>query len=211
MAVFQPPTTDMIAHLKEAYHVYRHTKDLERKGLFFSPHCMQVCRPIPSYAATTRQGIVQYLRDAQQGNIPIKERSPSSADALDDSNAQEQRPESPNPTKDRNLYTIRPLSSSESEFGTDEITAPIGSTVEQLKKRAVDEKWVGMRVDLWDEGTEGGLLVKVQYWWRFEEILDSERVMDEKQAMGWRQCLHDIMYLGPKDGTQGTETLEVKE
>lgn len=211
MAAFQPPTADTIAHLKQAYHKYRHTKDIDRKGAFFSPHCMQVCRPIPPYAATTREEIVQYLHDAQQGNIPAKEQPPSSIDALDDSNAQGHRPESPKSTKDRNLYTIRPLSPSEFEFGTDEITAPIGSTVEQLKKKAVDEKWVGMRVDLWDEGTEGGLLVKVQYWWRFEEILDGERVMDEKQAMGWRQCLHDIMYLGPKDGTQGAETLEVRE
>ena len=67
-----------------------------------------------------------------------------------------------------------------------------------------------MRVDLWDEGgEEDGLLVKVQYWWRFEEIPEHER--GDEQAMGWRQCLHDIMYLGPKDGTEGEDGLEVLE
>ena len=211
MAALQPPTTDTVAHLKQIYHAYRHTTDTDSKAVFFSPHCMQVCRPIPSYAATTRQEIVRYLRDAQQGDVPTKEQSTSSIEISDNLNAEGRKPESEKSTKARNLYTIRLLSPSEFEFGTDEITKPIGLTTEQLKQRAVDEKWVGMRVDLWDEGMESGLLVKVQYWWRLEVIPDGERVMDEKQAMGWRQCLHDIMYLGPKDGSQGAGTLEIND
>ncbi|RMZ72647.1 monocarboxylate permease [Pyrenophora seminiperda CCB06] len=212
MAASQRPSAETVVHLKQAYHVYRHTEDLDRKGVFFSPDCMQICRPIPSYAATTRQKIVQYLRDVQQGDIPVTKRaSPSSTKTSDGLNAQRQIAESENSAKDRSLYTIRPLSPSEFEFGSNEITTAIGLTVEQLKQKAIDEQWVGMRVDLWGEGTKSGLLVKVQYWWRFEEIADGERVMDEKQAMGWRQCLHDIMYLGPEDGTQGVETTEVNE
>ncbi|KAI0611425.1 hypothetical protein TUN205_04334 [Pyrenophora tritici-repentis] len=199
MAAILPPTAATIAHLKQAYHAYRHTKDIDRKGAFFSPHCMQICRPEPSYAAATRQEIVQYLRDAQQGNTPIKERSKASTEASDTLN------------KDSSLYTIRPLGSSEFDFGTDEITRAIGLTILELKRKAVREEWVGMRVDLWDEGTESDLLVKVQYWWRFKELSDGERIMDEKQSMGWRQCLHDIMYLGPKDGSQGADMLEVNK
>jgi hypothetical protein len=33
--------------------------------------------------------------------------------------------------------------------------------------------------------------------------------MGNDQIMGWRQCLHDIMYLGPMDGTKGEAGLEV--
>jgi hypothetical protein len=69
-----------------------------------------------------------------------------------------------------------------------------------------------MRVDLWDEGGEDeGLLVKVQYWFRLEETLERQRVMGDDGWMGWKQCLHDITYLGPKDGTEGQEGLEILE
>ncbi|EFQ86930.1 hypothetical protein CFE70_008133 [Pyrenophora teres f. teres 0-1] len=139
------------------------------------------------------------------------EQSTSLIEASDMLKIQRQSPGSETMIKNKSLYTIRPLSPSEFEFGTDEMTRAIGLTIPQLKQKAVSEEWVGMRVDLWDEGTKSDLLVKVQYWWRFEEVSDGERVMDEKQSMGWRQCLHDIIYLGPKDGSQGAGTLEVSE
>jgi hypothetical protein len=179
------PSPETIAHVKQAYHLYRNTLDTDRQGLFFSPSCMQICRPIASYAATSREQIVQYVKGAS-----------STAKG-----------------KGKGVYTIRPLQPSEIEFSTNEITAPINFTAEQLRQKAVQESWVGMRVDLWEEGgEEDGLLVKVQYWWRFEEVPEHERIMmGEEQAMGWRQCLHDIMHLGPKDGTEGEDGLEVLE
>jgi hypothetical protein len=116
------------------------------------------------------------------------------------------------PARSRSVYTIRPLHTSEFDFGTDDITAPIGFIVEELKQKAAQEGWVGMRVDLWNQDEDRkGLLVKVQYWWRLEEISGDGRVMDEFASRGWRQCLHDIMYLGPKDGTEGEEGVEVLE
>jgi hypothetical protein len=184
MATFQPPQPDTIAQLRKCYHAYRNTIDADRQGLFFSPSCMQICRPIPSYAATSRSQIVQYIKEAAG------------------------RPGEPR--KGKGVYTIRPLQPSEFEFSTKEITAPVGFTADELKKKAVQESWVGMRVDLWGEGKDG-LLVKVQYWWRFETIPEEACVMGEVQVMGWRQCLHDIMYLGLKDGTEGEDGLEVFE
>jgi hypothetical protein len=187
MTDFLPASPEAIAHnIKQAYHLYRNTTDPDRQGLFFSPSCMQICHPIPSYTATSREEIVQYVKDAGQKSAK---------------------------GKGKGVYTIRPLHASEFEFSTNEITAPIGFTPEELKQKAVQESWIGMRVDLWDEGDEeDGLLVKVQYWWRFEANPEHERVMmGEEQAMGWRQCLHDIVYLGLKDGTEGEDGLVVLE
>jgi hypothetical protein len=147
---------------------------------------MQICRPIPSYAATTREQIVQHIKEAARN--------------------------SKKPAKGKSVYTIRPLQPFEFEFGNNDVTAPIGLTVEDLKHKALQESWVGMRVDLWDEGGEDeGLLVKVQYWFRLEETLERQRVMGDDGWMGWKQCLHDIIYLGPKDGTEGQEGLEILE
>jgi hypothetical protein len=117
------------------------------------------------------------------------------------------------PATSRSVYTIRPLHTSEFEFGDNNAAAPIGFTVDELKQKAVQEGWVGMRVDLWNQGeNEKGLLVKVQHWWRLEEEISGDgRAMDESESRGWRQCLHDIMYLGPKDGTEGDEGVEVLE
>ncbi|KAI8942718.1 hypothetical protein NX059_000766 [Plenodomus lindquistii] len=189
---------ELVAHIKHLYHQYRHTTDLERKGLFFSPDCLQICRPIPAYAATSRDHIVQYLRDAEQGKIPIDA-------AVNTEHVQLAR----DAGRNRDLYTIRPLEHTELEFEPDEVTQAIGMTSENLRRKAEVEKWVGMRVDLWSDGVEGGLLAKVQYCWRLEDIPDSERTTGK--AREWRQCLHDIMYLGPRDGTEGGLDLEVLE
>lgn len=167
-------------HLKQLYAAYRHTDDINLKGNFFSSTCFQVCRPRPSFAARNRETIVQYLHAAADQGTSL----------------------SSSTTEKKGYYTIRPLRQDEFEFGTDEQVAPTGfATAGELRQRAETEGWVGMRVDLWDvevgkEESEG-TLVKVQYWWRKEED-------------GWIQILHDITYLGPRDGTEGSheEVLE---
>ncbi|KAM0326987.1 hypothetical protein ACHAQA_006108 [Verticillium albo-atrum] len=97
----------------------------------------------------------------------------------------------------KGYYTIRPLESREVEFGNalGDPARDIASSEDMLDV-AVDRKWVGMRVDMWTDGgvngngVKRGLLVKVQYWWTKE---------DDK----WMQIAHDIMYLGPRDGSEG--------
>ena len=152
------------ADLKKLYAAYRHTSDIDEKGQFFSPSCIQICRTQPAYAATNRETIVRYLHE-------------SASDA----------------PKPKGCYTIRPLRADEFEFSTDETVKAAGfETARQLKEKAESEGWVGMRVDLWSGDIPEGMLVKVQYWWK-------------KEAGTWMQILHDIMYLGPRDGTEGTE------
>jgi hypothetical protein len=165
---------------------------------------MQICRPIPTFAATTRKQIVQYLKDAEMGKIPVEE--PSTTQPNDTSEGRNNHSSAQPKFKPRNFYTIRPLIASEFEFSTPDITSAIKLTPAELHQQAVAEKWIGMRVDLWDEGKANeGLLVKVQYWWRQEEVVVGEEMEGDGQGKGWRQCLHDIVYLGPRDGTEGTE------
>lgn len=213
MANYEPPTVDTVAQIKHYYHVYRHTEEIERKSLFFSPNCMPICRSTPSYAATSRDGIAQYLQDAQQGNIPVY--APASSPAvISDLSGDHMTGPGPRTTKlpkSRSVYTIRTLHQSEFEFGSDDIVAPIGYTVKQLKSKAIREEWIGMRVNLWEEGVERDLLVKVQYWWRLEEIPDHEQMGSHPLRRSWRQCLHDIIFIGPKDGTENEDRLEVFE
>lgn len=182
------------AHIKQLFHIYRSTPDLEYKGLFFSPTCMQVCRPIPTFEATTREQIVQHQRNADAGNIPDDDTNVSTTQGTGTETAE---------VKPRSLpfYTIHPIAIPSASFGTPESCLAINRTPSQLQQQAKDEGWIGMRVDLWDE-RDDGLLVKVQYWWREEY---------EGDGKVWRQCLHDIMYLGPRDGTEGDEGMEVLE
>ncbi|CAO2654937.1 Nn.00g116700.m01.CDS01 [Neocucurbitaria sp. VM-36] len=212
MAHIESEPSDLIAHIKDCYHAYRHTVDIDSKGLFFSSNCLQICRPTPSFAATTRKEIVQYLRDAQKGKIPVETPSASSKEILDATESQNDQTKSGTEAKGRSVYTIRPLQPLEFEFSTDDITAPVNLTAEELRHKAKQEKWTGMRVDLWDEGDdEAGLLVKVQYWWRLEEIPQNEQMVGETIGHAWRQCLHDIIYMGPKDGTEGADGQEILE
>ena len=157
-------TADVFDHLKVLYEKYRATTDMDLRGLFFSPQCVQICRTNPDYAATSREGIVEYMRESHDF-VPSK-----------------------------GHYTIRPLRDDEFTFETDDVVAPTGLTSAILEQRAKAENWVGTRVDLWWEAAEekNEILVKVQYWWRKEQ--------DE-----WLQVLHDIMYMGPLDGTEGQE------
>ncbi|OHF04291.1 hypothetical protein CORC01_00630 [Colletotrichum orchidophilum] len=174
----QTPTMDLTDHLKMVYAAYRHTSDIDAKGAFFSPSCYQICRPKPSFAAHDRETIVRYLHEYAPTNKEVAS-------------------ESKRKPKKSNFYTIRPLEDTEFEFGNDEQTTPAGfASAEEVKRKARAEGWVGMRVDLWDESLDDAsdgkedLLVKVQYWWRREEGI-------------WIQIFHDIMYMGPRDGTEG--------
>ncbi|KAM0261528.1 hypothetical protein ACHAQJ_002211 [Trichoderma viride] len=177
------PSLEITNHLKQLYAAYRHTDDISLKGNFFSSTCFQVCRPQPSFAAHSRETIVGYLKAAAADQST----NPSSSTT-----------EATNKQSKKGYYTIRPLRQDEFEFGTDEQVAPAGfATACELRQRAETEGWVGMRVDLWDvvvgkEEENEGTLVKVQYWWRKEED-------------GWIQILHDILYLGPRDGTEGDQ------
>lgn len=174
------PSSAIIDQLKQLYSAYRHTSDISAKGDFFSSTCLQICRPQPSFAARDRETIVRYLREAsgQDANAPS-----STTEVINE------------PSK-RSYYTIRHIREEEFEFGTDDQVKPAGfATADDLKQKARAEGWVGMRVDLWDEeGKDGseGRLIKVQYWWRKEE-------------QGWIQICHDIMYIGPRDGTEGSQ------
>jgi hypothetical protein len=199
------PSNETISLLKQLYHAYRHTAELDRKGMYFSPTCMQICRPTPSYSATTREQIVQYLQDAQSGIIPGVDVSDDQAksDIPDDQGILK------TPRAGVDFYSIRPLRPSEHEFGTDENTAPVHLTNEVLQRLAKEQQWIGMRVDLWND--EEALLVKVQYWWRFERIRDGEDLEGDTEGYGWRQCMHDIIYLGPVDGIDSQTGLEVLE
>jgi len=175
--------------LKRLYAEYRHTVDIDDKGHFFSPLCKQICRPRPSYAAKNRETIVGYLHDvARQGTSAATGRP----NAIGDKPAM------------KGYYTIRSLEDSEVDFAADDQVRPAGfNSAEEVRQMALAEGWVGMRVDLWegdglgDNGDAQGLLVKVTYWWRKEDGV-------------WLQILHDIMYMGPRDGTEGVngEVLE---
>lgn len=164
----------MHATLNKLYAEYRHTVDINAKGEYFSPTCMQICRPQPSYAASDRATIVRYLFEAASQGKDLAT------------------------SKGKGYYTIRPLRDAELEFGTDEQAKPAGFTAAELQQMARSHGWIGMRVDLWEDegldesGAKQGLLVKVQYWWAMEEG-------------AWIQILHDIMYIGPRDGSEGTE------
>lgn len=161
MSIFPMYTTpELEAHIKELYDKYYQTKDIDTKGTFYSPSCRQICRSDPSFAATESAQIVQYLRDF----------SPKSSEQADIQGS----------------YNIRLVKAHEFEFGTDEQVTPAGfATSHDLKNQAVNEGWIGMRVDMWDDS---GMLVKVHYWWR-------------KEGDEWVQILHDILTI-EKDGTK---------
>lgn len=93
--------------------------------------------------------------------------------------------------KHRKMLQIR---DDEIEFASDYITNPAGFKASGLKKKAKNERWEGMRIDLWfDDGFNKCVLVKVKYWWR-------------KEGGEWLQILHDIMYMGPRDGSEGSDS-----
>jgi hypothetical protein len=61
-----------------------------------------------------------------------------------------------------------------------------GTLPEATRKQALEEGWKGLYVVLEDAKSDGRI-VKVRYWFRIEEGR-------------WVQCLHDLLWVGPKDG-----------
>ncbi|KAF4973341.1 hypothetical protein FSARC_319 [Fusarium sarcochroum] len=179
-----PPLHQFLCDL---YRKYRQTQNIDDKAPFFSQECHQICRTDPSYAAQNRDNIIRYLHEAGELVSRILREAPWKDDVPSD-----------DASTPRSFYTIRPLIESEAgEFGTMRELSPAGYTsVEELKNKAEVEKWAGLRVNMWtDDGRGRGLLVKVKYWWRLEA--------SESDATGtWKQILHDILYLGPTDGTE---------
>jgi len=169
--------------LMKLYAEYRRAPSIEEKAAFFSPQCMQICRPYPFYGARDRDTIIRYLQEsaiAQSGIEVIDQAVRSSSGAT------------------KGYYTIRPLRADEREFGNDEEAKLALASANEVYEKAKSEDWVGLRVDLWmDNGTESGtvldgLMVKVRYWWR-------------KEGEEWLQIMHHIIYLGARDGTEGSE------
>lgn len=191
--------TVITAHLKQLYAEYRHTTDVEAKAQFFSPNCRQICRPTPAFSATSRDTIMKYLRETSgKGTEKIQQytEDPGKTAAIRGPDNEVVASVS---TPKKSFYTIRPLTDDEMEFGSDETAVAAGfNSASAIKLQAEREGWVGMRVDLWDDEGTGrgcerlGILVKVQYWWKEEKGL-------------WSQILHDIMYLGLRDGTEGSQ------
>ncbi|KAM0543624.1 hypothetical protein ACHAPJ_012212 [Fusarium lateritium] len=177
------PLHEALCHL---YREYRETQNIDDKARFFSEECHQICRTDPSYAAQDRDTIIRYLHESGELISRILQEAPWKVD--DPSVA----------STPRSFFTIRPLTESEAgEFGTMRELAPAGyASVEELKTKAEVEKWAGLRVNMWtDDGRGRGLSVKVKYWWRLE--------ISESDTTGtWMQILHDILYLGPTDGTE---------
>ncbi len=163
-----PSSPEVIDHLRTLFAAYHHTVDIDQRGRFYHPNCLQICRPQPSYAAQDAQTIIRFLHEANSNKMNFS----SGADGEG--------------------FSFRAISEDEFEFATDDITAPAGFTTAELTEKAKREDWVGTRVDLWfPDGSEAGtMLVKVKYWWR-------------KEGDEWVQVLHDIMYMGPPDGTEG--------
>ncbi|CAJ0542406.1 Ff.00g000610.m01.CDS01 [Fusarium sp. VM40] len=176
--------------LCELYRQYRGTKSIDAKADFFSPECHQICRTEPSYAAQDRGTIIRYLLESGEVLARIYKEASWNIEDLT--------------SPPKSFYTMRPLTETEtSDFGAIEALEPAGfSSVEQVQNQAQAENWAGLRVNMWTEDDQArGILVKVQYWWRKET---SEE---------WKQILHDIMYLGPVDGTErdaGGELVEDK-
>ncbi|KPM44564.1 hypothetical protein AK830_g2036 [Neonectria ditissima] len=177
-------SSDLFAHLCDGYAEYRQTQDLEQKGLFYTPDCHQICRPDPSYAARDRATIVRYLGESG----PLVTRILRDAGHLA---ADEEIGSAPR----TGYYTVLPLTDDEAQdFGTEKYVRPAGfASVAEVQSRAKAENWAGIKVDMWDDdGRDRGLLVRAKYWWKRDEV-----------AGEWRQVLHDILYLGVRDGTEG--------
>jgi hypothetical protein len=164
------------------YREYRETKSIDAKAFFFSQECRQICRTDPDYAAKDRDTILRFLRESGEVLQRIYREAGWDISEMD-------------PASVRSFYTMRPLNESEKDdFATVRELASAGFTsLEDVRDKAEVEKWEGLRVNMWTEDSKGrGILVKVQYWWRKEE----------KDDGAWKQILHDIMFLGPVDGTE---------
>ncbi|KAF4343547.1 hypothetical protein FBEOM_2456 [Fusarium beomiforme] len=170
--------------LIKLYREYRDTKSIDSKAEFFSEECHQICRADPDYAAKDRGTILRFLRESGEVFARIYSEAGWDISEMD-------------PGSVKSFYTMRPLEGAErDDFATMRELAPAGfASLEEVRDKAKAEKWEGLRVNMWTEDSQGrGILVKVQYWWRKES--------EGKDGGEWKQILHDIMFLGPVDGTE---------
>ncbi|CAK7201731.1 hypothetical protein SEUCBS139899_004443 [Sporothrix eucalyptigena] len=161
------------AALHQLYRDYYHSPDIDAKAHFFAFDCKQVCRSRPDYAACDKAAIVRLMQETP------------SLSALTGAEPSTEKPKS--------FATIRALSPSECSFADNDATVQAAgfTSAAALHEYATRNNWVGLRVDLWDEDDKKeGSLLKVHYWWAF-------------RFGQWVQVLHDILYIGPLDGSQG--------
>ncbi|KAF4980218.1 hypothetical protein FZEAL_3729 [Fusarium zealandicum] len=181
----------LFKHLCEIYQEYRQTQALDAKAAFYSSQCRQICRQDPTYAARDPATIVRYLRESGK----VINRIFREAGWIDDESGT-------GPATQSSYYSVRLFTESEAnEFGTADVVIPAGFTsVQELKTRAKEDDWQGLMINMWtDDGHGRGLLVKVKYWWHLDQ-----RIGDDDDGV-WKQVLHDILYLGPRDGTDERE------
>ncbi|KAK6541854.1 hypothetical protein TWF694_007632 [Orbilia ellipsospora] len=173
--------------LREEYAAYRASQttlftDPAKTAIFFSPTCAQICRQMPNYTADNRDIIIKYLQESRQEK-PAEDAGGS-------------KPSEEEASKDEKAgsgWKMRELTATERE-----------NVPEEFRDRIVPEKWEGRRVVMWDpKGAgkgitnlvgEGRRVVVVNYWWRMEKV--PEDGDDEDGEGRWRQCLHDILYIG---------------
>ena len=190
------------------YDAYFETPSPQDKGTFYSRHCRQICRPHPSFAARDPATIVGYLEASRRAHASPSKPPSGAAEG-------EGKDDEDDPHPDKGSYTIRPLRPEEvGEFGSDEVCLPAGLGAEEMAEVARREGWRGMRVDL-SLGDGTGRVVEVKYWWKWEggvgdEGGKGERGEEGKEGRGgggggeWKQCLHDILYIGPpRNGGDG--------
>ena len=180
------PNSDpqLLTHIHSLFQSYHQTTSIPDRGRFYSPSCMQICRPQPSYAARDSDTIVRFLHEADANNMNFNPAA-SAPTSHSTSEKSERRPG----------FTFRGVTEEEFEFGGDEITKWVGLEEGEMREKALREGWVGTRVDLRfpvqvvgleseNAGKGGMMVVKVRYWWRKEE------------GGEWVQILHDILEMG---------------
>ncbi|KAK0613530.1 hypothetical protein B0T14DRAFT_414427, partial [Immersiella caudata] len=168
----------IVAHIQSLFQSYHQTASIPDRARFYSPQCMQTCRPQSSYSARDSETIVRYLHEADTNNMNFNPGSGSEPTSTLESKGGEEPG-----------FTFRGITDEEFDFGGDEITKWVGLTELEMKEKALMEEWVGTRVDLRfpvvdsGNGEEGMMVVKVRYWWR-------------REGEKWVQILHDILDMG---------------
>ncbi|EPS43106.1 hypothetical protein H072_2852 [Dactylellina haptotyla CBS 200.50] len=172
-------------YLREEYAAYRASQttlftDPAKTAVYFSPTCAQVCRQLPNYTADNRDTIIRYLQESRQEK-PTADAGGS--ELSEEAGSKDAKPGSG--------WNMRELAATERE-----------NVSEEFRDRVEREGWEGRRVVMWDpKGAGKGItdvagggrrVVVVNYWWRKERVPEDG---DDEEGR-WRQCLHDILYIG---------------
>ncbi|KAI9166525.1 monocarboxylate permease-like protein [Paramyrothecium foliicola] len=169
--------------LMELYHAYCWSEDFKTTISFISSDFMQICHPFPQFAGHGSMRMIALFREVMNGktcveaiNLAIAERSKTT----------------------KYFYTVRPLDPREHEFGREpSVVLPAGfEHTGELRRKAIEEGWRGLRVDTWFHDTasslRSNLSMRMRYWWRLER---------GRPKIIMRQYL----YIGRRDGNEGTE------